>query len=412
MQINNTAALAIKQDTSLMRPFEFDNLYGAKCANGSDKSYLTERYEDSLKKNHSYTEFCFKSDDSKVIIFDKLNSNETYGLRATCPSFEPNHIVLDYAKTFRDCNLDTMKRMLVTFQQDMSELYDQHDNLLSVYLALLCVCLRIITTNCQSTMAPELTNRILNMILARLTGVEATDSEAPYEGQQLVKDINDKAQLTQNKIFTTAWTTLISFVLLTFVPIRIIATRGNSKFRNTVGVISKLCEIYRFIVSSAINFPLDNPTITNWSTMWNYIFESWWQTERTPSEMAIQMTRARIFESPCLSCAPLNANEKAVAKVQNTQDKIMASQEVKNRIGITFKPEEIERLAKWPNSFSRLMMKTLYRIFNLTLATYVILYITSRVNDITISDAAETMIQLIKNRKPVFKNWLNNIDTM
>ena len=412
MQTNKSAVLAVKQDLIMMRPTEFENIYGEKCTNGSDKNYLTTRYQDSLNQNHSYAEFCFTSEESKVIVFDKHDSNETYAIRATCPRFEQNSIVLDYARTFRDCNIDTMKRMLVTFQQDMSELYEKHDDLLSIYLALLCVCLRIVITNCQTSMVPELTNRILNMILARLTGIEAADNEAPYEGIRLVQKINDLAQMVQDKIFITALITMIIMILITFIPIRIIATRGNSIFRNTCGVISKLCEIQRFFIINVFNFPLDNPTIMNWNNLWRYINESWWQTKRTPDEMAIQMTRARIFESPCLSCAPLNVNERAIAKAQNTQDKIMASEEVKTRIGITVNQREADNLPTWPNCWSRLLLKTLVRLFNLTSALFAVLYIISWINDITIINAAETMILLIKNRKPVFKDWLNNINTM
>jgi len=61
-------ALSIIQDTTMMRPFEFDTTYGNKCTNGFNKTYLTERYEDSLNDSHVYSEFCVTSDTSKIII--------------------------------------------------------------------------------------------------------------------------------------------------------------------------------------------------------------------------------------------------------------------------------------------------------------------------------------------------------
>ena len=403
-------ALSIIQDTTMMRPFEFDTAYGNKCTNGFNKTYLTERYEDSLNDSHVYSEFCVTSETSKIIVFDR-NQNMTYGLRATCPKFQHNHIIIEYVKTFKNCQIDTMQTMLVTFQNDIAELYDDHNELLAIYIALLCMCLRIISTKCQSTLRPELTNRVLNMVLARLTGIEPNNSDAPYEGKQLVIKINEDAQRIQNKLFNTALATLVWITFLTLIPIRTIATRGNSIPRNCCGIIAKLCEIFRFMLIQIVNFPLDNPTVMNWHKLWTYIRESWWQTSRTPSQMAIQMCRSRIFESPCLSCSPLNTNEIAIARTQDTQDNIMASAEVKERIGIVVKPDEMEQVAKWPKSCSRSFMKLIVRMITITFSIFITFIIISKINNISLGEAAETMILLIRNRRPDFTNWLDNFNT-
>ena len=104
----------------------------------------------------------------------------------------------------------------------------------------------------------------------------------------------------------------------------------------------------------------------------------------------------------------MNANEKAIARALNIQDNIMASDEVKQRIGIIVRPDEVEQIAQWPKSCSRSFMKLIVRMTTLNLSIFITFVIISKMNNISLEEAAETMILLIMNRRPDFTNWLDN----